>query len=56
MKTLPKTNKDAVLTLTSPVTEKEKDAIKEVAIKVKTPLMQYFDLIDDSPNYVLGYN
>ncbi len=58
MKTLTQKNEDILLTLASSVTENEsaKEVIDETAMKTEAPLMRYFDLIDDSPNYVLGYN
>jgi len=58
MNTLPKKNEDTLLTLGSSIPESElaKEAIRETAMKVEVPLMRYFDLLDDSPSYVLGYN
>lgn len=63
MNTLLQNNEDTSLTSESPITENQsesklaKEEIKQTAMKVKTPLMRYFDLIDDaSPNYILGYN
>jgi hypothetical protein len=67
MNTLLQKNEDTSLTSESAITEIEskteseiestKAEIKQTAMKVKTPLMRYFDLIDDaSPSYILGYN
>jgi len=63
MNTLLQKNEDTSLTSESPTTENKsenelaKEEIKQTAMNVKTPLMRYFDLIDDaSPSYILGYN
>jgi hypothetical protein len=51
---------ESILTTANSVTveqEAAKKIIKEKVKQVETPLMRYFDLIDDSsPSYVLGYN
>lgn len=58
MNSLSQKNEDALSTTNLPVTggESIKEVIKETTMNAEAPLMRYFDLTDDSPSYVLGYN
>jgi len=58
MNTSPQKNEDALSTTSSSITGNElvQQVIKEPVMKAEAPLMRYFDLGEDSPSYVLGYN
>ncbi len=63
MNTLLQKHEDTPLTSESPITitesetESKKVEIKKAAMRVETPAIRYFNLIDDaSPSYILGYN
>lgn len=56
MNNSPKTTDVPVQIVTTPVTKENENTIKKKSFKVETPFLRVFDLSDDSPNYILGYN